>query len=393
LGSSLTILLIAFAALVGFFLFSRLGWGRVDERIAEFIAQKPLLDENALEVIAELPVPPGNLAVSTAGQVFFSFHPSYNSVNPTGVKIAIVVQGGGSSFEAWPTIEFQRQVVSVLSLRIQPGKNILYLLDHCEMGFLCRPTLTGLSINSKAVVSKHVFEDSVAGRGSFLNDFQIDPRGEFMYFSDTSILAKTPSLIVYDVQRDSSYRVLSEHPSMFGESLFLQMQGSQVMLRLGPFGFTTHVDGISLSRDGETLTYSAVTSHDMYAVPTKALRERSEARAQVRLVSRRKPVSDGQATDTMGNIWLTAFTENALAVLRPVTNELVKVVESTKLRWCDGLSFGPDGLYVTESVLHLFLFGSGAFLEKNRPFHIYKLDHAALQFAFSEEYTLPPAGQ
>jgi len=392
IGLSLTGFLVALAAGVGFILYSRLGFGRVDERDVEFAAQKPLLPESALEVVAELPIPPGNLATSPSGQVFFCFHPTYNSINPTGVKIAVVVQGG---FEAWPSKEFQQQVVSVLSLRIEPLKNILYLLDHCEMGFLCVPTLTGLSIDSKAVVSKHVF-DGVAGRGSFLNDFQISPQGDFMYLSDTSILSKTPSLIVYDVQRDTSYRVLSEHHSMYGESLFLQMQGSsQVTMRLGPFGFTTHVDGISLSRDGETLTYSAVTSHNMYAVPTKALRDKTAAPdAHVHLVSRRKPVSDGQATDAMGNVWLTAFTENALAVLRPVTHELVKVVESTKkLRWCDGLSFGPDGLYMTESALHLFLFGRGAFLEENRPFHIYKLSHAALQSAFSEDYTLPPSGQ
>lgn len=41
----------------------------------EYTTMKPLLPDSALEIVAELPVPAGNLAVSPLGRVFFTFHP------------------------------------------------------------------------------------------------------------------------------------------------------------------------------------------------------------------------------------------------------------------------------------------------------------------------------
>lgn len=400
-------LIIAVIALLAYILVTRFGFGEADTQwdAKQFASIKPLLDDSALEPIVKLPIPPGNVAVSQEGEVFFTFHPVYSNSNPTGVKIGKVT--GITSFTAWPSVEFQSQVTSVLSLRID-STNTLWALDHCEMGFLCTPALYGISVTSGSLTHTHKFPSHVAGMGSFLNDFQIDEKVEFMYITDTSTLANTPALIVYNIKEDVSRRVISSHASMFGQSLFLEFGG--IVTRIGPIGFTTHVDGISLSRDGGMLFYSSVTSHNMYSIPTQYLNDsfnnndnnynndnnNNSTRAKdgndpsrhIQLVSSEKPVSDGQAQDERGNIWITAFADNALAILSPVSStrtrssdnkedananvnnvnvnvgesetmkyELVKVLQSSQLRWCDGLSFGPDGLYVTESALHLKLFG------------------------------------
>ena len=66
---SLSILTIVILFLVGFYL--RFGGSGRD---FPNLSGKPVLPESSLEVVAELPEPPGNLAVSKSGRIFFTYH-------------------------------------------------------------------------------------------------------------------------------------------------------------------------------------------------------------------------------------------------------------------------------------------------------------------------------
>jgi hypothetical protein len=59
---------------LGYLLVTRLGFGRPfpDQNYHKLA---PLLPESSLEVVAELPTPAGNIAVSKTGRIFFNFHP------------------------------------------------------------------------------------------------------------------------------------------------------------------------------------------------------------------------------------------------------------------------------------------------------------------------------
>lgn len=400
---------------------------------SEFRAQAPLLPESALEPVLAAPVPLGNVAVSAAGTVFFSFHPFFNRVNKLGIFVGKVTTQP-TSFVAFPSLAYQKKIISVLALRVD-AQDRLWLLDHCEMGFLCQPSLVAFNASSDEAsdpepqpIVSFSFSRAVAPRGSFLNDFQVDPGGNFVYLTDTSTINGQPCLVVVSLGDGTAHRLLQGHASMLGGSYFLRFGGVVTSL-LGTIGFNTGVDGLSLDRKGAYLFFSAVTSSDMYRIEVGTLqhycragtsdetlrRLNAQLPGRVVRVSSGKPVSDGQSCDAAGNIWLTAFSENALAVLKPRhggLHELAqgdsggdeafslprKVVVSEHLRWPDGLSFGPDGLYVTESALHLKMFGGGrlvkgqTFEEANGPFYIYRLSTESLRAALGDDYVLPAAG-
>lgn len=62
----------------------------------------------------------------------------------------------------------------------------------------------------------------------------------------------------------------------------------------------------------------------------------------------------------------------------PPAFELRKLVQSESLlRWPDGMSFGPKGLYITASALHVSLLGMK--LNSSAPFHILKIASETIQ--------------
>ena len=68
------------------------GGERLEDRTGE-----PVLKEAALEVVADLPLPPGNIAVSKSGRVFFTFHPEDH---PADLRCALRLRGEALT-ETW----------------------------------------------------------------------------------------------------------------------------------------------------------------------------------------------------------------------------------------------------------------------------------------------------
>ena len=230
---------------------------------------------------------------------------------------------------------------------------------------------------------------------------QVDPTGYYVYIADTSIIAMTPGIIVYAVYEDKSYRVISSHASLFGPSLFLDISGS--VISYGPLGMKVHVDSIALDRTGSRLYFGAMSGDKLYSVSTshllhyvKAINASSSSKQQldrnmhsyITLVTSEKPVTDGISTDGSGNIWMTCVEHSAIALAVPLkvrsktvpvfanqeqVFKIVKVLQDPALlRWPDGLSFGNDGLYISNSALQLRFKGITDY-STHAPFHILKL--------------------
>jgi sugar lactone lactonase YvrE len=331
----------------------------------------PAMAASALEVVAELPSPPGNIAVSEDGRVFFTFHPeAWPEVN-----VAEWVDGKAVPY---PSRAFQsgegepRYFRSVLSLRVD-RQGRLWTLDTAHHG-AGSGRLLAFDLDDGEVVHEYVFPREIAGLGSHLNDFQVSPDGGTIYIAEASFFAKTPALIVYDVESQTARRLLEGHHSVEGDDYLPVVQG-RPMEAFGLVAIRPGVDSIALDKTGEWLYFAPVTDPHMYRVRAADLRDPGlspQALANKVEIFAEKTMSDGITMDTAGNIYISDLEHSAVQRLNP-RGELQTLIQSPKLRWPDGFSFGPDGwLYVTCSALHQIIGRPPSSVAKHAPYQIFR---------------------
>ncbi len=324
----------------------------------------PEMTWDQVEVVANLELPPGNIAVSRSDRVFFSFHPE---ANPE-VQLAELIDGNAIPYptENAPTLE------SILSLRID-RQNRLWVLDNANHG-TGKPQILAFNLINDRMIHQHDFDKVIAPLGSHLNDFQVDPAGRKIYIADASIMAKNPAIIVYDTQTKISRRLLENHESVSPEHYVPVVQDKKMQI-FGVFAIRPGVDSIALDRTGEWLYFAAVTARHLYRVRTRDINDESLSPGE--LAKRvepygRKTMSDGISTDNQGNVYLTDLEHSAI-VLMGADRKMRTLLKDRRLRWPDGLSFGPGGwLYITCSSLHTVIMESRETVQSHAPYQIFR---------------------
>jgi len=363
----LILALVVVALLGGIYL--TLGGG---ERLADRTTD-PIFKASALEVVADLPLPPGNIAVSKRGRVFFTFHPE----GKPKIKVAELV---GGKPVAYPNEDFQNAKTgdthfqTPLALRID-RQNRLWVLDFANYGLGGQPRLLAFDLASQKLVDHFDFPSEIAGKLSMLNDFQVDPEGRHIFIADTSLFGRSPALIVYDVENRTARRILESHPSVIPKNYRMNAAGRDMSLLWGLLTLKIGVDSIALDKNGEWLYYAPVSDDLFYRLRRRDLEDDTLTNAQYTERVERwgpKTLSDGITMDVDGNIYVSDMEHSAILELRP-DRTLVTVLKDPKIRWPDGFSFGPDGwLYVTCSALHQVILRSEASIQSNAPYQIFR---------------------
>ena len=85
-----------------------------------------------------------------------------------------------------------------------------------------------------------------------------------------------------------------------------------------------------------------------------------------------KTLSDGLTMDLNGNVYVTDMEHSAILALGQ-NRKLRTLLKDPRLRWPDGLSFGPDDwLYVSCSALHQVILRSAAHVRSHAPYQIFR---------------------
>ena len=321
-------------------------------------ASAPLADAPApgtLEVIAELPINPGNLAVTAEGRVFATVH-QFRRADAQLIEVT-----GATSYRPWPNAAWNGQfgsapdvLNSVLGIAID-RKDRLWVIDNGLGKRNLQPKLVAFSLDSGEPVYHYDFPPETGPIGSFLNDLAIDDERGFVYIADVGGQAK-PALVVVDINESTSRR-FTDSPALQAEDVDLIVEGRliQVPGKDGsPKPARIAINPITLSADGDILYFGAMNGETWYRVPTRLFRDEASDAAIAAAIEKAgpKPVSDGASTDADGNHYFTDLGNNAISVLRP-DGSLNTLVTDERLVWPDALSFGEAGwLYIAVNQLH-----------------------------------------
>ena len=350
-------------ALLALVLYGRYGGGEPYPDLSG----EPMLLEDALELVVTSPEPIGNLAVSADARVFYTIHPESR---PEGAKLLEWVDGAPRAF---PSDAAQSSFETPLGVVVD-RQNRLWTIDHGNHG-TGTPRLVAFDLATGDVVHDHAFDSSVAELGSFLQDLQVDATGTHVFIADVSFWRQNPGLIVYDVQAEQARRVLDSDPSVTPQDWVIRNPTKDMVFFGGLVVLKPGVDGIAIDRNDEWLYYGAMAHDTMYRVKVVDLLDAelsaSELSARVEAVGP-KPLNDGMSTDSEGNLLITDVEHGAVIRMNP-NGEMTNLVESSRLRWADALSYGPDGwLYVADSAIPDQMLRSKGHIKEAAPYHIFR---------------------
>ena len=335
------------------------------------LTQEPKYPDSVLEVVSQTDYPPGNIAVSGSGRLFFTFH-------PISAPPANVLEWVNNKAVPFPNADWQSggaealAFQEVLSMRIDQ-ENHLWVLDNGVHG-QGTARILAFDIDTRALVHHHDFSREIFGFGSHANDFQIRPQGDYIFISDASLIAKRPALVIYDIANQQARRVLEGDESVSPGPYQAVVRGRKMTL-FGLFTINPGVDGIALNQTGDELYFAAISADYLYKISVGNLLNSKlspqELREKVEIVGA-KTMTDGMTTDVSGNIYLSDPEYSAILTMNP-QGKLTTLVKSQKIRWPDGFSFGPDGyLYFTCSALNYVIGFTQQEWQEHAPFQIFR---------------------
>lgn len=332
------------------------------------LSTAPQLPANTLEVAVTFERPIGNAAVASDGRVFFTIHPESHPEEP---KLYVWADGKAEPF---PAIAAQAGLMQSPLGVVVDQQQRLWVIDPGNHG-AGEPALFAFDIDSGELVHQHRFNSDIAPLGSFLQDLQIDSDGRFIYIADVGFWAKRPALIVYDTERETARRVLERHDSVYPQNILIRTPIRPMAYFGGIIAMKTGVNGVALSRDDAWLYYGAMNHDTLYRIPTSLLKDFSldedSVASAVEAVGT-KPLNDGLSSDDAGNIFITDVEHRAVLRMTPA-GKLETVVKDARIRWADGLSFGPDGwLYLADSAIPHLVLQNPEYIARQAPFHIWR---------------------
>lgn len=275
-----------------------------------------------------------------------------------------------ADWNAWaPGLNPADHFISVQSVYVD-DRNFLWVLDPAN------PQMRGVvpggakllkfDPNTRQLVQRVDFDQTVAPLSSYLNDVRVDTERNVAYLTESG----RGAIIVVNLATGRSRRLLANSRTTKSENLIVTVEGRIFRQKDGSLG-NFNADGIALSPRRDYLYYHAVTARGLYRIPTATLLDESLTEGQVeqkvQYLGDTEPV-DGMIFGRDSSLYLTYVQRNAIARITP-QGQLQGVVRDSLLKWPDTFALAPDGgLYVTSSQLHI------PRPQRTQPFRIFKMN-------------------
>ena len=329
------------------------------------------------EIVATLPEPPGNMAVSSDGRIFFTYH----AESHPDIKVLELVNGKPVPYPnaAMQTPSNDRPSYgAVFNIRID-SRNRLWSIDHGQHGvFGARLVAVDLATNKP--IRQIWLSREVAGIGSYVQDMQVDTAGRMIYLADIGVFSGHPGLIIVDSETGKARRVLDRHPAITAGPYAIKAQG-RLMQPLGNslYWFHPSFDPIALDRKNEWLYIGPMAGDMLSRIRVADLLDEKLTAAQLGAkveAYAKRPQADGLTIDNEDNIYLTGVEDGIIWKL-DANRKLTAFAGNPKMRWPDGLSFGPNNmLYVADSDIPDVMMQSKTHIAGAAPFYIFRVPAA-----------------
>jgi len=320
----------------------------------------------SLEIVAELPIRPGDVAVSKSGRVFATIH-SLGSRNLQLIEIK-----SKKRFEPFPAKSLQKNenpandqmLDSPLGL-IFDKEDKLWVIDMGQE--LGKTRLWCFDIDQRKVLRKIELPESVAPKGSFIQDVAIDHEHQWAYMADIN----NPGIIAMDLATENTRR-FGGAKELEAEDVDMVIDGELVYFGGKPARVA--VDPITISPDGNTVFFGAMNGTNWYSLDAQLFRDGASDESIQSSIVRvgEKPISDGASSDGMGNHYFTNLTAHAITRLNP-DGTLEHIIEDDQLKWPDNTYLAPDGsFYISVNQLNTTPAFTGGEDDGKPPYYIYR---------------------
>lgn len=337
------------------------------------VSTAPLLPARALQVLVELPLPPGNITASREGRIFFNTHPFSQSHRFADTFLFELVNGAPRPY---PDVASQGDLRFVFGMTVD-AQNRLWLTSPATLD-RAQTRLIAYDLGRNRRVVDRLLPPGV---GRFAQDLRVAPDGRTLYLADTGAFRFThAALLVVDLDTFSIRSVLTQDPSAQAQDLVMRAVGHPYRIGHGLLTFQVGLDGLALSPDGSFLYYATMSHGELFRVRTEHLRDAALSPAEL---SRRiervgpKPLSDGIELLGDGSVLITDVENSGLARL-DATGRLQTLVRDPAIVWADGVTVTASGdVLFTDSSIPRYIDPllrppDRARLAAGRPYRIYR---------------------
>lgn len=336
-----------------------------------------------LELVAEMPVAPGNITVTPLNRIILTLHPFYFP------KLKVVELAKDGSLTPFPDLDWNKEdprkaLAWDTVLGIQCDKRgIVWMLDT-GMREASVPKLVGwdtianrlhriIHLTPPAVDLPMILPDTV-----FLNDLAVDRTHEAIYISHSAGPDKS-GIIVVDLGTARARHVLQGHPSVMPENVPLTINGRVLNFTLpdsARLKLLIGVNPIALDSADEWLYYAPMNGRSLYRIRTADLLNTGLTDGQMGQRVERfsdKPLCDGLSIDNAGNLYVSDLQSNSIGVITP-DRQFKTLITDPRISWVESFSYAPDGyLYFVSSRIHLSAPLNEGRNQANPPFHVFRL--------------------